>query len=338
MLNWKKIEDLNLKDVAAKTQIEIAFLEALVRKDFVALNRFNVKGFLKILSREYDLDFTDFNEEYEAYLNENNLNIQNNLKITPKLDLCHREPVNFLPFIIVFLIVVILGVGIYYFNTIKDFFTTRQDNSSIAVVDIIGQAQSNLKSLENSNVVVIDNQAKIEQNSSSQTQSDQNINKQEQSTDEQNKQEQNTDEQNTIAKNNNNNANTENTENNDITNNITEDNKTSQSIDFGTEENNTTAKTPNKNVSFKISAKTWIGLIDLQKYTKTSFVKSEDFNLSLDTDRLVLTGPAALSIIDENNEEQKFPIGSPKRFLIKDSKIKSISINEFIKLNRGKGW
>ncbi|HEF5634944.1 TPA: hypothetical protein R8K38_001819, partial [Campylobacter jejuni] len=51
MLNWKKIQELNLKEVAAKTQIELDFLEALVEKNFAVLSRFNVKGFVKILSR-----------------------------------------------------------------------------------------------------------------------------------------------------------------------------------------------------------------------------------------------------------------------------------------------
>ncbi|HED6022524.1 TPA: hypothetical protein R5V79_001050, partial [Campylobacter coli] len=88
MLNWKKIEDLNLKEVAARTKIELEFLEALVKKDFATLNRFNVRGFVKILSREYELDFTDFNEEFETYLNENNLNDTTTKPkmITPKLD------------------------------------------------------------------------------------------------------------------------------------------------------------------------------------------------------------------------------------------------------------
>ncbi|TKX31867.1 helix-turn-helix domain-containing protein [Campylobacter aviculae] len=323
MFNWKKIEDLNLKDVAAKTQIELVFLEALVKKDFATLNRFNVKGFIKILSREYELDFADFNEEYEAYLNENNLNIENSLKITPKLDLYHRESINFLPFIIVFIAVVVLSIGIYYSNTIKSFFIDKQNSSSTAVIDIIGQAQSNLKSLE-SNVVVIDNQAnKVEQNSTSQIESDQNANKQEQNIEEQNT---------TISVSENTNTNTNSTNNN-----IVENNQTFENVDSDIEEDNTPT-TLNKNAFFKISTQTWIGLIDLHKYTKTSFVKSQDFNLSLDTDRLVLTGPAALSVIDENNKEQKFPIGSPKRFLIKDGKIKSISLSEFMKLNKGKGW
>ena len=51
----KQLQDLDLKEVSAKTQIEVEFLNALIQKDFKKLSRLNVKGFLKILSREYEL-------------------------------------------------------------------------------------------------------------------------------------------------------------------------------------------------------------------------------------------------------------------------------------------
>lgn len=122
MLNWKKIQELNLKEVAAKTQIELDFLEALVEKNFAVLSRFNVKGFVKILSREYELDFSDFNEEYEAYLNENNPTPQTKSKmITPKLDAYSQKSFNTWPFLIVLIVLVIIGSGIYYFDTLRTF-------------------------------------------------------------------------------------------------------------------------------------------------------------------------------------------------------------------------
>ncbi|MEE6534243.1 hypothetical protein VWM70_09070, partial [Campylobacter coli] len=116
MLNWKKIEDLNLKEVAARTKIELEFLEALVKKDFATLNRFNVRGFVKILSREYELDFTDFNEEFETYLNENNLNDTTTKPkmITPKLDAYSQKSTSFVSFIIIVIIIALIGFGIYY--------------------------------------------------------------------------------------------------------------------------------------------------------------------------------------------------------------------------------
>ncbi|EOI3595455.1 hypothetical protein ACMYGV_001506 [Campylobacter coli] len=315
MLNWKKIEDLNLKEVAARTKIELEFLEALVKKDFATLNRFNVRGFVKILSREYELDFTDFNEEFETYLNENNLNDQPTKPkmITPKLDAYSQKSTSFVSFIIIVIIIALIGFGIYYFDYIKSFFQKDQNNSSAAVVDIIGKAQSNLKALEN-NVVVIDNQAEENETEANLTQIQ---NTELNNTKEEIKQISTTP--------NNTNANEENLSTND-------------SLATTNQEVAEVSKALNKEAHFKASGKIWIGLIDLSNYRKTSLVKENDFNLSLEVNRLVLTGAAALSVFDENGKEQKFPAGNSKRFLIKDGKITSISAAEFMKLNKGKEW
>ncbi|EAH4982121.1 hypothetical protein FNO89_04915 [Campylobacter coli] len=315
MLNWKKIEDLNLKEVAARTKIELEFLEALVKKDFATLNRFNVRGFVKILSREYELDFTDFNEEFETYLNENNLNDTTTKPkmITPKLDAYSQKSTSFVSFIIIVIIIALIGFGIYYFDYIKSFFQKDQNNSSAAVVDIIGKAQSNLKALEN-NVVVIDNQAEENETEANLTQIQ---NTELNNTKEEIKQISTTP--------NSTNANEENLSTND-------------SLATTNQEVAEVSKALNKEAHFKASGKIWIGLIDLSNYRKTGLVKENDFNLSLEVNRLVLTGAAALSVFDENGKEQKFPAGNSKRFLIKDGKITSISAAEFMKLNKGKEW
>ncbi|EAH5003550.1 hypothetical protein D6874_08045, partial [Campylobacter jejuni] len=299
MLNWKKIQELNLKEVAAKTQIELDFLEALVEKNFAVLSRFNVKGFVKILSREYELDFSDFNEEYEAYLNENNPTPQTKSKmITPKLDAYSQKSSNAWPFLIVLIVLVIIGSGIYYFDTLKTFFKDEQNNTSATVIDIIGQAQENLKSLGGNNVVVIDNNKAQETNQTESVLPSQNISLQ------------------------------ENDKNISIENNISENNTTLLDEEKNTQiqEDTNTPKTDSlKEAHFKTSTKIWIGLIDLKSLKKTSFVKEKDFNISLDKDQLILTGAAALTMFDQENKEQKFPAGISKRFLIKDGKITSIS-------------
>ncbi|EAH8808181.1 TPA: hypothetical protein R8R13_001568, partial [Campylobacter jejuni] len=299
MLNWKKIQELNLKEVAAKTQIELDFLEALVEKNFAVLSRFNVKGFVKILSREYELDFSDFNEEYEAYLNENNPTPQTKSKmITPKLDAYSQKSSNAWPFLIVLIVLVIIGSGIYYFDTLKTFFKDEQNNTSATVIDIIGQAQENLKSLSGNNVVVIDNNKAQETNQTESVLPSQNTSLQ------------------------------ENDKNISIENNISENNTTLLDEEKNTQiqEDTNTLKTDSlKEAHFKTSTKIWIGLIDLKSLKKTSFVKEKDFNISLDKDQLILTGAAALTMFDQENKEQKFPVGISKRFLIKDGKITSIS-------------
>ncbi|MBX2033514.1 hypothetical protein I9R65_04685, partial [Campylobacter jejuni] len=294
MLNWKKIQELNLKEVAAKTQIELDFLEALVEKNFAVLSRFNVKGFVKILSREYELDFSDFNEEYEAYLNENNPTPQTKSKmITPKLDAYSQKSSNTWPFLIVLIVLVIIGSGIYYFDTLKTFFKDEQNNTSATVIDIIGQAQENLKSLGGNNVVVIDNNKAQETNQTESVLPSQNISLQ------------------------------ENDKNISIENNISENNTTLLDEEKNTQiqEDTNIPKTDSlKEAHFKTSTKIWIGLIDLKSLKKTSFVKEKDFNISLDKDQLILTGAAALTMFDQENKEQKFPAGISKRFLIKDGK------------------
>ncbi|EOI0600719.1 hypothetical protein ACMF93_001453 [Campylobacter jejuni] len=312
MLNWKKIQELNLKEVAAKTQIELDFLEALAEKNFAVLSRFNVKGFVKILSREYELDFSDFNEEYEAYLNENNPTPQTKSKmITTKLDAYSQKSSNAWPFLIVLIVLVIIGSGIYYFDTLKTFFKDEQNNTSTTVIDIIGQAQENLKSLGGNNVVVIDNNKAQETNQTESVLPSQNISLQ------------------------------ENDKNISIENNISENNTTLLDEEKNTqiqEDINTPRTDSLKEAHFKTSTKIWIGLIDLKSLKKTSFVKEKDFNISLDKDQLILTGAAALTMFDQENKEQKFPAGISKRFLIKDGKITSISAAEFAKLNKGKEW
>ncbi|EDO6595741.1 hypothetical protein FVN02_07100 [Campylobacter coli] len=319
MLSWKKIEDLDLKEMAAKTKIELDFLKALAKKDFATLNRFNVHGFIKILSREYELDFTDFNEEFETYLSENNLNdaATKPKMITPKLDAYTQKSTSFASFVVIILILVLIGFGIYYFDHIKSFFQDEQNNSSVTVVDIIGQAQTNLKALEN-NVVVIDNQAEENNTEANLTQVQETVQDLDLNNTKKEVKQISTIENNTSIK-------EENLSKND-------------SLAKINQENTQILKPFNKEAHFKASGKIWVGLIDLSNYKKTSLVKENDFNLSLEVNRLVLTGAAALSVFDENGKEQKFPAGNSKRFLIKDGKITSISIAEFMKLNKGKEW
>ncbi len=319
MLSWKKIEDLDLKEMAAKTKIELDFLKALAKKDFATLNRFNVHGFIKILSREYELDFTDFNEEFETYLSENNLNdaATKPKMITPKLDAYTQKSTGFASFVVIILILALIGFGIYYFDHIKSFFQDEQNNSSVTVVDIIGQAQTNLKALEN-NVVVIDNQAEENNTEANLTQVQETAQDLDLNNTKKEVKQISTIENNTSIK-------EENLSKND-------------SLAKINQENTQASKPLNKEAYFKASGKIWVGLIDLSNYRKTSLVKENDFNLSLEVNRLVLTGAAALSVFDESGKEQKFPAGNSKRFLIKDGKITSISIAEFMKLNKGKEW
>ena len=293
---YKKLQDLNLKEVASKTQIELSFLEALQNKDFESLSQFNVRGFIKILSREYELDFSEFIQEFEAYLSENSQDSQKKI-IIPKLDSYTQKSSNPLVFIIVFVILILIFCGIYFFDNIKGFFKSEENTTSTTVVDIIGQAEQNLQNLESQVIIIDNNEAKKSEENLSQSEELKPLN----SNEEQNLSD----------------------ENLSFENNLNEDLQSNE---------------PLKEAKFKTNAKIWIGIIDLKTFKKTSLVKENDFNISLESDKLVLTGAGALSVFDENDKEQNFTAGNSKRFLIKDGKITSISLNEFMKLNKGKEW
>lgn len=321
MLNWKKLQDLNLKEVSIKTQIEVKFLEALVEKDFETLRRFNVKGFIKILNREYELDFGDFLEEYENYLNENNIQVlvkSKNNTITPKLDSYYpQKKFSFLPIIIIVVFIAIIAAGVYYLDSIKDFFNNEENNASVnSVTNMVNEAEFNLKNLKN-DVLIVENEENTSPN-----------------TDEENIDEKNADETSADA----------NTTQNDTENNTTsemkidEENQNLENITQNTEIAEENLSSAQKQVEFKANMKIWVGLIDLDTYRKTTSVEEGDFNISLDKDRLILTGAAALNVINEEGQEENFPAGTSKRFLIKDGKIKSITLAEFMKLNKGKEW
>lgn len=66
-----KLRDIGLKNVAKQTHIELEYLEYICDKNFDKLYKSNVEGFIKILSRDYNIDLSGFLEEFHKYCSEN---------------------------------------------------------------------------------------------------------------------------------------------------------------------------------------------------------------------------------------------------------------------------
>lgn len=139
MDSWKKLEDLNLLEVQKRTQIEIACLEYIIKKDFKSLSRFNVNGFIKILQREYELDFSNFLEEYHAYLEENGIEKKNHVYISPRMNSYTKESssVWYIVIIVVVLLIVALawGVSRFFQSSTLDENTTNVLNQEQVVLE-----------------------------------------------------------------------------------------------------------------------------------------------------------------------------------------------------------
>ncbi|EAL3842342.1 hypothetical protein AAH54_02425 [Campylobacter upsaliensis] len=313
MQNYKKLQDLNLREVSTNTQIEMDFLQALIEKDFKTLTRFNVKGFIKILEREYELDFTEFNEELEQYLSENQPDSLHITKtVTPPLaSYSHKGSI--LPIVVIVLFAFIVGLGIYYFDTLKELLKSEESFASAMSLDAAKEAELNLKNLENSVVIVgEENLSENEINTSAKTQ--ENLSK------EPEKEFKDTNESLKTAP-------------------LINENNASEVNQTKLEETDLNPQKILKEVAeFKVNSKVWVGVINLKTGKKMTWVKESDFEIPLNEDQLILTGATAFVVSDEEGNEKSYPAGISKRFLIKDGKIASISAVEFKQLNKGKDW
>ncbi|CAM3377309.1 hypothetical protein [Campylobacter upsaliensis] len=313
MQNYKKLQDLNLREVSTNTQIEMDFLQALIEKDFKTLIRFNVKGFIKILEREYELDFTEFNEELEQYLSENQPDSLHITKtVTPPLaSYSHKGSI--LPIVVIVLFAFIVGLGIYYFDTLKELLKSEESFASAMSLDAAKEAELNLKNLENSVVIVgEENLSENEINTSAKTQENLSKEPEEELKD--------TNESLKTAS-------------------LINENNTSEVNQTKLEETDLNSQKILKEVAeFKVNSKVWVGVINLKTGKKMTWVKESDFEIPLNEDQLILTGATAFVVSDEEGNEKSYPAGISKRFLIKDGKIASISAAEFKQLNKGKDW
>ncbi|EAJ8779846.1 hypothetical protein BT020_04025 [Campylobacter upsaliensis] len=313
MQNYKKLQDLNLREVSTNTQIEMDFLQALIEKDFKTLIRFNVKGFIKILEREYELDFTEFNEELEQYLSENQPDSLHITKtVTPPLaSYSHKGSI--LPIVVIVLFAFVVGLGIYYFDTLKELLKSEESFASAMSLDAAKEAELNLKNLENSVVIVgEENLSENEINTSVKTQ--ENLSK------EPEKELKDTNESLKTPP-------------------LINENNASEVNQTKLEETDLNPQKVLKEVAeFKVNSKVWVGVISLKTGKKMTWVKESDFEIPLNEDQLVLTGATAFVVSDEEGNEKSYPAGISKRFLIKDGKIASISAAEFKQLNKGKDW
>ncbi|TQR60800.1 hypothetical protein [Campylobacter troglodytis] len=290
----KNLEDLDLREVSQKTQIEIEFLDAIVKKDYKKLQRFNVKGFVKIIKREFDIDLSKFIEEYENFLNKDKEEPSKKTpetptptnKISTDVEQYTKESGNSWIWGVVLILVIVLVWAVYQYDLLKLLLNDEQrENASVAVVEILDEATNNIQ-------LVSENK---EDNNESIAQEEQNITKEEETKQGLSQQEQ---------------------------------------INNILKETNTKAK----EAVFSTDGKVWVGFIDLTNRSKTATVTENNFTVDLTKDQLLLIGATALTLVDDTGAEQKFPAGSSKRFLVKDGKIKNISLAEFMSYNKGKEW
>lgn len=325
----KRLEDLDFKEVAERTRIEPEFFEALLAKDFKELSKFNVKGFFKILKREYDLDMDAFFAEYEAFFRKDEVKKEEKKespkpqtppprnaesKIVTNVEQYGKESSTWWLWALIVLVAGAIIYLVWAYDLFKAFVQESDTNVSVSMQQDIQEAQNG----------VSENNGSFELNA-------------EFSADEEPKAEDNA--------------------TNSAENLAASKNEPASVADKSTDKNEKPAEqkpnsqatqglnallnaTPSnkKEAVFETSGKVWVGFIDLTTRANSSVVTDENFSVDLSKDQLLLIGGTALTLVNETGETQSFPSGSSKRFLVKDGKIKAISDKEFRSYNGGKDW
>lgn len=310
----KRLEDLDLKEVSEKTRIEPEFFQALMTKDFEELSKFNVKGFFKILNREYGLDLSNELAEYEAFLNkdeEKPIASEKESKVVTNVEQYSKETSSVWLWVAIVVVIAAIIAIIVKFDLLTGFVSEdKGESESVSVVQSIDDAQSNLQengAENNESIEFVEPSEPNEANASVQSVEPASTAPQTNAQEIQSTQ-------------------------------STAQRTPAQSVPQTLNEAINSSEFAKKEAIFSTDGKVWVGFIDLTTRTNSSIVTDSNFSVDLSKDQLLLIGGTALTLVDETGEVQSFPSGNSKRFLVKDGKIKSISLSEFMSYNRGKEW
>jgi len=302
----KVLEEIGLKEISQKTHIEVKYLKSLANSDFENLSKVTALGFIKIISREYKLDLSDWVDEANRYWD----SVEKSEEKT-KIFIVEKPKI-FLKFVLSFLFFIVLIAILYgaymFLNHKLNFFDKpllkNDTNYTYEQTPVVNQARENLNISEaslNSSVETIDKNL-----------SEQNITK---------ITEQNTSETNQSL-------------------------STSKKIEPKIEQTSSKSADVNQTILAKnntadsfISPNTrlWVGIIYLDNFKRKSYLGDGNFTLDPSRDQLITTGHGDLNLYFKG-VLKKFQSQKPLKFLIKDGNISEISIDKFKELNRGSLW
>lgn len=296
----KTLEEIGLKEVSQKTHIEVSYLKNIIDADFANLSKVTTLGFIKIISREYKIDFSQWIDEANIYWDS-----VEEPEETTKIFIVQKPKFfpKFLKTLLFLILLVAILFGAYVFLNKKiDIFDSpmleNDTNYTYEQTPVVNQAKESLNITEaslNNSVEAVDI-----------NQSGANITK--------------------ISDKNQSDVNTTISKNPEVV--------VAESVDL-----NTTSKTADINSSNFISPNTklWIGIIYLDNFKRKSFLGEGNFTLDSSRDQLITTGHGNLNLYF-NGKIKKFKTQRTIKFLIKDGNISEISIDKFKELNRGSLW
>lgn len=311
MNELENLKEIGIKEISRKTHIEPTFLQYIFDKNFEKLSRLNMRGYAKILQREYGVDLSELLAEYDAFMQENTPDDSHKTKVSPKIasytpdDITNQRQGGGSGFFFWVIILAIIGGGAYYFDAYKyvqNFIASlNEDNTSVSYSQssIVNEVKKNII---DTNVTITQNAPKIEANASSvkiSAPAEQNVTVSPASVD------QNAAKPSMAAQ---------------------PAPKVEQNV---TKPLNEAVITPKQRV--------WIGIINLENGQKTSSDTSKSVNINLDQRQLVVCGNGNIEL-KIGDKVTKYNPSRPARFLVENGDMKFLTYDEFVEMNKGKSW
>ena len=313
MNELENLKEIGIKEISRKTHIEPTFLQYIFDKNFEKLSRLNIKGYAKILQREYGVDLSELLAEYDAFMQENMPDESKKTKVSPKISSYTPEDVSIqrqssgggAGFFFWIIILAIIAGGAYYFDAYKyvqNFIASlNEDNTSVSYSQssIVNEVKKNII---DTNVTISQNTPKIDANASSvkiSAPAEQNVTVNPASVD-----------QNTV--------------------------KPSMAAQPAPKVEQNVTKPLNEAV-ITPKQRVWIGIINLENGQKTSSDTSKSVNINLDQRQLVVCGNGNIEL-KIGDKVTKYNPSRPARFLVENGDMKFLTYDEFVEMNKGKSW
>ena len=311
MNELENLKEIGIKEISRKTHIEPTFLQYIFDKNFEKLSRLNMRGYAKILQREYGVDLSELLAEYDAFMQENTPDDSHKTKVSPKIasytpdDITNQRQGGGSGFFFWIIILAIIAGGAYYFDAYKyvqNFIASlNEDNTSVSYSQssIVNEVKKNII---DTNVTISQNTPKIDANASSvkiSAPAEQNATVNPASVD-----------QNAI--------------------------KPSMAAQPAPKVEQNVTKPLNEAV-ITPKQRVWIGIINLENGQKTSSDTSKSVNINLDQRQLVVCGNGNIEL-KIGDKVTKYNPSRPARFLVENGDMKFLTYDEFVEMNKGKSW
>ena len=306
-----KLKSMDLIEIARTTRIDAQNLEYIINKDFEKLANFNVKGYIKILEREFGLDLSDWLSEFEtakvsfAPVKKANVEQVYGQRVSP-----NKSGSGWL----LWLLAMVLIIGaIFYFGLYKSFgeflgsLLWEQNKTTYSDAPIVNNTQ---KKLENIGIDVVSHNATDEKfalksDANAAAAADENLSSL-----------------------------------NALDRSIRIERASIKTEENSTDENATQSKpAPSKDIVLSPRGKMWIGIIDLKSGKKREMVINAPYVVASqgDEELLISTGHGMFEL-GKADGNVTFSERNTQKFHVKDGNITKISADEFLRLNKGKKW